>query len=180
VRSLPLQHLPDGRVRVDEYLRALDPRGEALENVYVIGDCAAVERDGGGFQPRLAQTAVSMGSYLGRSLVRRAQGRRVDPVEIPPSGYIISLGQHSSVVNLFGLSFSGRTAWLAWAAAYLVKMVGLRKQIEVGLDHLIHLFFEHDSSQILHRREVLSDAELDLSLGAPEPDEDRESATARR
>jgi hypothetical protein len=45
-------------------------------------------------------------------------------------------------------------------------MVGLRKQIEVGLDHLTHMLFEHDISQILNRRQVLSDEELNLSLGA--------------
>jgi hypothetical protein len=44
-------------------------------------------------------------------------------------------------------------------------MVGFRKQIEVGLDHLTHLVFEHDVSQILNRRQVLSDEELNLSLG---------------
>ena len=34
---------------------------------------------------------------------------------------------------------------------------------------LLHLLFEHDSSQILNRRQILSDEELNLSLGAPEP-----------
>ena len=53
---------------------------------------------------------------------------------------------------------------LLWAGAYLVKMVGIRKQIEVGLDHLTHTFFKHDMSQILPRRAVLSDEELNLSL----------------
>jgi hypothetical protein len=64
---------------------------------------------------------------------------------------------------------SGKLAWLLWAGAYLVKMVGLRKQIEVGLDHLTHLFFEHDTSQILNRRAVLSDDELDLALADQDP-----------
>jgi len=54
---------------------------------------------------------------------------------------------------------------LMWAGAYLIKMVGFRKQLEVGIDHLTHLFFEHDFSQILNRRQVLSDDELNLSLG---------------
>jgi hypothetical protein len=55
-------------------------------------------------------------------------------------------------------------------------MVGFRKQLEVGIDHVTHFFFEHDTSQILNRRAVLSDSELDLSLntdasppGGPEP-----------
>ena len=61
---------------------------------------------------------------------------------------------------------SGKLAWLLWAGAYLVKMVGFRKQIEVGIDHVLHFFFEHDISQILARRAVLSDEELNLSLAA--------------
>ena len=44
---------------------------------------------------------------------------------------------------------------------------------------MTHLVFEHDSSQIMNRRQVLSDDELNLSLGAaaaaepaPAPDRD--------
>jgi len=69
------------------------------------------------------------------------------------------------VLELFGVPLSGKLAWLLWAAAYLIKMVGFRKQLEVGIDHLTHMVFEHDSSQILNRRQILSDEELNLSLG---------------
>jgi NADH dehydrogenase len=96
--------------------------------------------------------------------VREARGLPSRPFRFREVGYIISLGKHSSVLELFGVPLSGGIAWLAWAAAYLVKMVGVRKQIEVGIDHLTHLFFEHDTSQILTRRSVLGDDELDLSL----------------
>jgi hypothetical protein len=71
------------------------------------------------------------------------------------------------VLELFGVPMSGKLAWLAWAAAYLIKMVGLRKQLEVGLDHVTHLLFEHDISQIMNRRHILTDEELNLSLDAP-------------
>jgi hypothetical protein len=37
--------------------------------------------------------------------------------------------------------------------------------VEVAFDQLTHLVFEHDTSQILNRRQVLSDEELNLSLG---------------
>ena len=170
VRALPLAHADDGRVRVDGRLRALDSQGRALDHLYVIGDSAAVERDGGRYQPRLAQTAVATGGYVGRALVAAAEGREIEPFGFKETGYIISLGQHSSVVDLFGIPLSGRLAWLLWAAAYLVKMVGFRKQLEVGLDHLTHLVFDHDSSQIMNRRQVLSDEELNLSLKGVEGD----------
>ena len=164
VRELPVRHSKDGRVLVDDRLMALDPGGRPVEDVYVLGDCAASPRPDGRFQPALSQTAVAMGSYLGRALVRRAIGKPVEPFRFRDAGYIISLGQHSSVLELFGIPVSGRLAWLLWAGAYLIKMVGFRKQIEVGLDHVTHLVFEHDSSQILNRRAVLSDEELNLPL----------------
>ena len=166
VRDLPLMHSDDGRVRVDDHLRALDPGGQPLDDVLVIGDCGAVADGQGGHFPRLAQTAVATGRYVGDALVRRALGQSAEPFAYHGKGYIISLGKHSSVVDLLGVPFSGRIAWLMWAAYYLITMVGIRKQIEVGLDHLTHLVFEHDSSQILSRRQILSDEELNLSLGA--------------
>ncbi|HEX7078918.1 MAG TPA: NAD(P)/FAD-dependent oxidoreductase [Candidatus Eisenbacteria bacterium] len=164
VRDLPARHHKDGRVVVDEYLRAVGPDGTPIDDVYVLGDCAASLRPDGRMQPALSQTAIAMGSYVGERLVGRAKGRSAEPFRFKDAGYIISLGKHSSVLELFGVPLSGKLAWLLWAGAYLVKMVGFRKQLEVGIDHVTHLFFDHDTSQILNRRAVLSDQELNLSL----------------
>jgi len=169
VRELPLLHIGDGRVRVDPRLRALDLDGRPREDVYVIGDCAAAESAAGTFHATLAQNAVKMGTAVGEDLVRRAEGRPPAPAHFSTAGYIISLGKHSSAVEMFGLAFVGRLAWLAWAGAYLVKMVGVRKQMEVFIDHVTHVFFEHDISQIHARRSILSDHELNLSLGGAPP-----------
>jgi len=168
VAELPVRRHKDGRVLVDEMLRAIGTDGTALPDIYVLGDCAASLRPDGKMQPALSQTAIAMGGYVGDTLVRRAKGRAAGPFRFKDAGYIISLGKHSSVLELFGLPLSGKFAWLLWAGAYLVKMVGIRKQLEVGIDHLTHLLFEHDTSQILNRRAVLSDSELNLPLGTRE------------
>ncbi len=168
VRDLPLAKHRDGRVLVDEFLRARTPDGGVREDVYVIGDCAASAKPDGTLQPQLSPPASARGTHGGETRVRTARGRPATPFRFDSVGYIISLGKHSSVLELFGVPLSGRLAWLTWAAAYLVKMVGLRKQIEVGLDHLTHLVFEHDTSQILERRAVLGDDELNLSLADDE------------
>jgi NADH dehydrogenase len=170
VEKLPVTHIKDGRVRVDDHLRAIDPAGTPIEDVFVLGDCAASLMADGRYQPALSQTGIAMGSYVGKLLIARAKGDEPPrPFRHKTAGYIISLGKHSSVLELFGIPLSGKLAWLLWAAAYLIKMVGVRKQIEVGIDHLTHLFAEHDSSQILNRRQVLSDQEMNLSLGASQP-----------
>ena len=168
VGELPVRHHKDGRVLVDDRLRAIGNDGAPLDDVYVLGDCAASLRPDGRMQPALSQTAIAMGTYIGESLARRAKGGTPRPFRFKDAGYIISLGKHSSVLELFGLPLSGKIAWLLWAGAYLIKMVGFRKQLEVGIDHLTHLLFEHDTSQILNRRAVLSDSELNLPLGATE------------
>ena len=174
VRELPLQHHSDGRIVVDEFLRARRPDGTPFEDVYVVGDCAAAKRADGRMQPQLSQTAIAMGTCVGHSLVRQAHHRPLERFSFKDAGYIISLGKHSSVLDLFGLALSGKLAWLAWAGAYLIKMVGFRKQIEVGIDHITHFFFEHDTSQIMNRRAVLSDDELDLALADERPADPRE------
>ena len=179
VAQLPVLHIKDGRVRVDEFLRSLDPTEKPIEDVFVGGDCAASLRPDGAYQPALSQTGVAMGTYIGGLLVARAKGRSAKPFRFNSVGYIISLGKHSSVLELFGVPLSGKIAWLLWAAAYLVKMVGIRKQLEVGIDHLTHLVFEHDSSQILNRRQILSDEELNLSLGVERESSQGEALTRR-
>lgn len=170
VRDLPVRHHKDGRVVVDEYVRAVGEDGKPVEDVYVLGDCAASLRPDGVYQPALSQTAIAMGTYVGELLVGRAERRSPKPFRFKDAGYIISLGKHSSVLELFGIPLSGKLAWLAWAGAYLIKMVGFRKQVEVGIDHLTHLVFDHDTSQILNRRAVLSDRELNLSLRVTPPE----------
>jgi len=185
VRELPLAHIRDGRVRVDDHLRAVGHDEKPIEDLYVLGDCAASLKPDGSYQPALSQTGIAMGEYVGERLVRQAKGKSLPPFKFQDAGYIISLGKHSSVVDLFGIPISGKLAWLLWAGAYLVKMVGLRKQIEVGIDHLTHFFFEHDTSQILNRRAVLSDEELNLSLAAsketpPRPDSGSQNRAVAR
>jgi NADH dehydrogenase len=169
VRELPLAHRADGRVVVDAMLRARTPDGGIRDDIRVVGDCAAVAMAPGRDHAPLAFNAIAMGAHVGADLVREAAGGAPRPFRFSAPGYIISLGKHSSVLELFGFRLSGGLAWLLWAGAYLVKMVGLRKQIEVGIDHLTHRFFEHDTSQILARRVVLGDDEIDLSLAEPEP-----------
>jgi NADH dehydrogenase len=179
VRDLPYRHGSGGRIVVDEYLRAIRPDGSPDEEVYALGDCAASARPDGTFQPALSQTAIAMGSWLGERLARQAHGRSMEPFSFQDAGYIISLGKHSSVLELFGIPLSGKLAWLAWAGAYLIKMVGIRKQIEVGIDYVTHHFFDHDTSQILNRRQILSDEELNLSLADSEPAEAEQVVAGR-
>jgi NADH dehydrogenase len=51
VQELPLAKHRDGRLVVDDQLHPLDAGGQPREDVFVIGDCAASPKPGGGVQP---------------------------------------------------------------------------------------------------------------------------------
>lgn len=80
-------------------------------------------------------------------------------------GYLVGLGRHSTVGRIFGIPVSGLVAWYVWAFAYLFKMVGLRKQLEVATDIVKSWFVDHDTSQIHERRRMLREVDLDPELG---------------
>ena len=73
VSDLPVRHHRDGRVIVDDHLRAVAPDGTSIEDVFVLGDCAASLRPDGTMQPALSQTAIAMGAYVGEA-ARRTRG----------------------------------------------------------------------------------------------------------
>ena len=61
---------------------------------------------------------------------------------------LVSLGMNYAVVNLKGLKFSGYAAWLTWNAIHLLKLVGLKKQVQVALDWSLATLFPRDTSII--------------------------------
>src|SRR6185503_11472445 len=79
VLDLPLLHAADGRIQTDDTFRALDLSGRPLDDVHVIGDCAAVSDGHGDYHPRLAQVAVGSGRRVGENLVRQARGEAPRP-----------------------------------------------------------------------------------------------------
>src|SRR5206468_11111340 len=68
----------------------------AVEDVYVIGDCAAIPRADGRMQPQLSQTSIAMGTHVGRALALRAEGRGSAPFSFKDAGYIIRSEEHTS------------------------------------------------------------------------------------
>ncbi|MGH9861813.1 MAG: hypothetical protein ACRD35_00140, partial [Candidatus Acidiferrales bacterium] len=47
-----------------------------------------------------------------------------------------------------GLKFGGYLAWLLWNTIHLLKLVGLKKQLQVALDWSLAQFFPRDTSII--------------------------------
>lgn len=102
-----------------------DPR------VYVVGDLAAVSQDGQQV-PGLAPAAMQMGRSAARSILRRVNGRPVEPFRYLDKGSFAVIGRGAAVGSIFSkLEVSGLIAWFIWATVHLLYLVGFRSRIAV-------------------------------------------------
>lgn len=144
----------------------VDPRGRVQDRVWAVGDVADVVDAEGLTVPMVAQGAMQLGRVVSANVLAELGFGKPAEMRYRDIGYLVGLGRHSTVGRIFGLPVSGLLAWYVWAFAYLLKMVGLRKQLEVAADILKGWFVDHDTSQIHERRRMLREVDLNPELGA--------------
>lgn len=143
VESLPVEKDGAGRLVVNSYLQlAQYPR------VFVIGDAAVVEKAAPGGSPRVAPVAMAQGRLAAENIARAIDGRMLAPYEYEPPGMLVSLGMNDAVIEVMGLKFAGYFAWVFWNAVHLLRLVGLKKQVQVALDWSLATVFPRDTSII--------------------------------
>jgi len=145
----------------------VDAGGRVNDHVYAIGDVADCTDRTGAVLPTVAQGAMQAGRVVATNIrAQLGQGRPTE-VRYQDLGYLVGLGPHATVASLFGVPISGALAFYAWAFAYLLKVVGVRKQFEVAADMIKSFVVDHDTSQIHDRRRMLRKQDLDPTLAGP-------------
>jgi NADH:ubiquinone reductase (H+-translocating) len=98
----------NGRVKVDQYLRVLDH-----PDIYVAGDLASVvDPRTGHVLPGLAQVALEEGETVARNLEAELSGRPLKAFTFHDKGFVASVGSHSGVAEIAGITTGGRMAHL--------------------------------------------------------------------
>ena len=72
-------------------------------------------------------------------------GEPLKPFRFRAIGLLVPLGHRTGVAEIYGVRFSGLSAWLVWRLIYLSLLPGLEKRVRVGLDWFIDLFFPRDT-----------------------------------
>ena len=104
--ELPTGH--NGRVKVDQYLRALDH-----PDVYVAGDLASVvDPHTGHVLPALAQVALEEGETVARNLDAEVAARPREAFSFKDKGFVVSVGPRRGVADIAGITTGGRVAHL--------------------------------------------------------------------
>ena len=134
-----------GKIETDRFLRV-----PGLENVWAVGDCAAVPFAGEGEEwcPPNAQFALRQGQTAGDNIAACFPDNRLGLKEFRFQGLgeLAAIGHHKAVANVFGMNFSGFIAWWMWRTIYLSKLPGLDRKLRVMVEWTLDMFFPRDIS----------------------------------
>ena len=115
------------RLNVDEFNRV-----NGLENVYAIGDIAAVE---GNAHPMLAPVAMQQGKNLAKNFNRKKDSAW-NKFNYFDKGTMATIGRSRAVADLKFIHLQGIFAWLAWLFIHLMLLVGFRNRVIVFFNWL--------------------------------------------
>jgi len=126
--ALPHEPGPQGRVRVMNDLSV-----EGQENIWAIGDAAAVLTNvGGSVCPQLAPVAIQSGTHCAKQILSVLNGRATTPFVYKDKGVMATIGRRAAVAKMKrGPVITGTLGWLAWLALHLFYLVGYRNRFRV-------------------------------------------------
>ncbi len=135
-----------GRVTVDATMAT------SREGVWAIGDCARIpnaEREGE-FHAPTAQNAVREAKRLARNIMASIdrQPAKVEPFRYEVIGTLASIGNHTGVGKVFGVSVRGWLAWFMWRGYYWSRVPGIGGKARVSLDWFLNALFGSDPVQL--------------------------------
>jgi NADH dehydrogenase len=142
--SLPVKKGKFGRILTNGYLQIPEFPG-----VYAVGDNAMVEGENPkkSSQP-VAPVAIEQAKIAAKNIINSIENKSLEEYSFAPSGMLVSLGMNDAVINIKGIKIAGFIAWLFWNAIHLLKLVGLKKQIQVAIDWTLASIFPRDSAII--------------------------------
>ncbi|MEQ9402548.1 MAG: NAD(P)/FAD-dependent oxidoreductase [Cyclobacteriaceae bacterium] len=128
------------RILVDEFSKV-----KGLNNVYAIGDVAAMEcKDYPKGHPMLAPVAMQQGVTLAKNFVRKLKGQEEVPFKYLDKGSMATIGKNKAVVDMpGGLHFKGLFAWLIWMFIHILYLIGFRNKL-ITLNNWIWSYLTYD------------------------------------
>jgi NADH dehydrogenase len=130
-----------GRVTTDSCLRV-----KGREDIWAMGDCAAVPLGDDPYCPPTAQFALRQGIQCAKNIFHVMNNEPAQPFQYKSQGQLAAIGHRNAVADIMGIHFSGFLAWFIWRTIYLSKLPGIQRKIRVMASWTLDLFFSRDIS----------------------------------
>lgn len=125
------------RILTDEFNKVKDS-----ENIFAIGDVAAIVAADGTTHPMLAPVAMQQGKQLAANL-NLDEGKKWKAFRYTDRGTMATIGRSRAVADLKFTHLKGFPAWIAWLFIHLMLLVGFRNRLIV-LINWIWNYFSYD------------------------------------
>ena len=99
--------------------------------IFIAGDLARYSHQTGRPLRGTADVATAEGSYVGKTIRRRLDGKDVKPFRFRDLGTLAVIGRSRAVADLRIVRFSGWVAWWAWVLIHLIKLVDFQNRLTV-------------------------------------------------
>jgi NADH dehydrogenase len=121
-------------VTVDRAGRVLVQRDLSIpghNEVFVIGDLAALQDEHGKPLPGVAQVAIQQGEWVARTIARDLEHQPRRDFHYHDKGSLATIGRAAAVAQFGKFELSGYFAWLAWLFIHILFLIGFRNRLMV-------------------------------------------------
>ena len=115
-----------GRVLVEPNLNV-----PGHDEVFVIGDLAALQDHAGNWLPGVAPVAIQQGRAVAQSIAADLNGQQRRPFHYVDKGSLATIGRSAGIATLGRIRLSGFVAWLAWLFVHVFFLIGFRNRLLV-------------------------------------------------
>ncbi len=127
-----------------------DLRAPNHNNIFVVGDCAAVNDSAGKQLPGVAAVAKQQGAYAARAIKAALNKEKLEkPFAYLDVGNLATVGRKAAVVDFGAIRFTGFIGWVFWSVVHIYFLIGFKNRIAVALDWVwSYLTFERGARLI--------------------------------
>ena len=146
IESLEAERAGSGRVRTEATLQLPNH-----PEVYVVGDAAYLEDEKGHPLPMLSTVAIQQGNVAADNIKHAIKGQAQHPFRYKDPGLLATIGRNAAVARIWGLSFSGFSAWLIWVGLHIYRIIGFRNRLVVLINWAWDYFFYDNQVRLIIR-----------------------------
>lgn len=115
-----------GRVIVNDDLSI-----EGDENIFVIGDAAAVKNNKNELLPAIAPVAMQQGRFVPKIINSELDSNSRSKFIYKDKGMMAAIGKGKAVAFIKGMKFTGYLAWLVWSFVHILFLISFRNRFRV-------------------------------------------------
>ena len=133
IKTLGTETDKTGRAIVKDDLSIKDD-----QNIFVIGDAAAVKNDKDEYLPAIAPVAIQQGKFVAKIITRGLHGKLKLKFKYKDKGMMATIGKARAVAEIKGLKLTGLIAWLTWSFVHILFLISFRNKIRVMSEWIWH------------------------------------------